>query len=173
MKLLQTTQNRLAAARNNEGGFTLAESLVAIGLIAILIVICLNTMGTVFPTIVKPMLSNAENVDLKPAQQAAQRIYKDIQAFKDANPDTTVTKTALVNGGYVNEPDVVWAFHTSSDPASPQTCVIAYITSDTTTDYTQDHPASYGSSYQSNTLWQNCQPYTCSNNTLVPNWDSV
>lgn len=173
MNFLHETKNRLAAARNNEMGFTMPEILVAMCVLVIFIIMNLNFMGTVFPAIVTPMIQNASGTDLKPAQQASQRIYEDIQSFTRDNPDTAPSKAALVSGGYVNEPsNVVWAFHTSSDPVSPETCVIAYITNDTTTDYTHDHPAAYGSSYQSKTLWLNCQPYTGSNNTLVPNWDS-
>lgn len=174
MNFLQATQKRLAVTRKAEQGFTLAEMPVYMALLTILIaIICITVGGTLLPQLFTPTLAHADNLDLKPAQQATERIYNDIQTFTRENPDEAVSKSALVSGGYVNEaPDVVWAFHTYGGPANRQMCVIAYISDGTSSDYTASNPAAFDSLYQSGSIGQDCKRQVSGSNALVPNWDS-
>lgn len=174
MNILLSARNRLAAARDNEGGFTLTEMLMAISLLVIFIIIILNFMGTVYPAIVTPMIQNASGTNLKPAQVAAASIYKDIDSYTQSHPDTAPSKAALVSGGYLKNlpPNVVFAFHTYGSPASPQRCVIAYIPDDASSGYTQSNPAAFDSLYGSASIGQTCKRQEAGSRNNVPNWDS-
>lgn len=146
---------------------------MAVSLFAVLIIIISPTVGgKLFPQRVMPMLEHANNLDLKPGQQAAGRIYRDIQAFTHPNPDTPPTQALLMSQGYVSEdPEVVWAFHTYGGPANRETCVIAYLGNDTT-DYNADNPAAYDSLYEYGSIGQSCKHQVSGSTASVPDWTS-
>lgn len=173
MNFLHATQNRVALARNNEGGFTLTEMLMYISLVAILIVIGLNALGTM-NLVVKPMIQDASGTGLKPAQMAAKDVYEQLDAFTNQYPDTAPTKALMTSRGYLGSipANVVFAFHSYGGPSSPQRCVIAYLTDDTSGGFTVDNPAAFDSLYGSGSIGQDCKHQVAGSSDYVPDWDS-